>query len=163
MRRALVPLVLLVVLLTGCSPAPAPSPSVSPTADDTSWLAMGPEDTRTFHGAAGQVLLIFVDETYDIDGTYASALTWRLSNGYTTDYVVEDDAGTLWWYGREGDWRAGRRGEEPRQVLDASTAGERAVVEFADLTVTLERGTGPVQVETPQGVYVVDAAAGSTS
>ena len=118
-----------------------------------SWLAMAPEDTRTFDGPGGKLLLIYVDETYAIADVNASALTWKLGNDYTTDYFVEDDSGDLWWYGRRGSWRAGRHGEKPRLMLDAATADERTVVEFKDLAVTLEKGHGPVQVETPQGVY----------
>jgi hypothetical protein len=114
---------------------------------------MVPGDVRTFEGTGGELIMIFVDETYDVAGTYASALTWKLGNDYTTDYFVEDDSGDLWWYGRRGAWRAGRHGEKPRLVLDAATAGERTVVEFDDLAVTFVRGSGPVRVETPRGVY----------
>ncbi len=165
MKRALVLLVLLVQLVTGCSPGgtsstePTATPTSAPAPD--SWLAMAPEDVRAFDGPGGQLLLVFVDETYDIDGTYASALTWRLGEDYTTDYFVEDDSGSLWWYGRKGSWRAGRHGEQPRLVLDAATADQRAVVELGDLTVTLEQGAGPVRVETPQGAYEPESSGGT--
>lgn len=166
-KRALVLLVLLVQLGTGCSSgatsstAPTSTPTSAPAQD--SWLTMAPEDVRAFDGPGGELLLIFVDETYDIDGTYASALTWRLGEDYTTDYFVEDDSGSLWWYGRRGSWRAGRHGEQPRLVLDAATADQRVVVDLGDLAVTLERGSGPVRVETPQGVYEPDTSAGASS
>ena len=163
MKRALVPLTLLVLLFAGCSSDYSPAPAPPGTAaGHPSWLALAPEDVRTFDGPGGQLLLMFVDETYDIDGTYASALTWRLGEDYTTDYFVEDGTGSLWWYGRKGDWRAGRHGEEPRLLLDSSTAAERAAVELGDRTVILEQGTGPVQVETPQGVYLPDEQAESS-
>ena len=132
---------LLVVLLASCRPAS------SPPEPDPSWLAMVPGDVRTFDGPGGELVLIFVDETYYIDGTYASALTWKLGDAYTTDYFVEDD-GTVWWYGRKGSWRAGRSGEEPREV---DIVDHRAA--FGDLVVTLSEDDGPVQVETPDGVY----------
>ena len=164
-KRAVVLLVVLLVLLMACSSGTTTStaPTSAPTSAQAhdSWLAMGPEDVRAFDGPGGELLLIFVDESYDIDGTYASALTWKLGDDYTTDYFVEDDSGSLWWYGRKGSWRAGRHGEQPRLVLDAATAGERALVEFGDLAVTLERGSGPVRVETPQGVYEPDPSAGT--
>ncbi len=101
------------------------------------------------------MLLIYVDETYSIGDVNASALTWKLGNDYTTDFLVEDDSGDLWWYGRRGEWRAGRNGPEPRLVLDHSTARERTVVEFDDLAVTLELGVGPLEVEIPRGVYLL--------
>ena len=134
---------LLALLLAGCSS----SGSSAPEAAATSWLAMVPGDVRTFDGPGGELVLIFVDETYDIDGSYASALTWKLGDDYTTDYFVEDD-GTVWWYGRKGSWRAGRSGEEPREV---DIVDHRAA--FGDLVVTLSEEDGPVQVETPDGVY----------
>lgn len=158
-------MVLLVLLLTGCSSGTTTSPTSAPTApaaqSQDSWLAMGPEDVRVFDGPGGELLLILVDETYDIDDTYVSALTWKLGDEYTTDYFVEDESGSLWWYGRRGSWRAGRHGEQPRLVLDAATADERTVVELGDLAVTLERGSGPVRVETPHGEYQQDASAGT--
>ncbi|ABL80791.1 MULTISPECIES: hypothetical protein [unclassified Nocardioides] len=165
MKRAAVLLILLFLLVAGCS-SDATS-SNGPTSDATqardSWLAMGPEDVRAFDGPGGELLLIFVDETYDIDGTYASALTWKLGDDYTTDYFVEEDSGSLWWYGRKGSWRAGRHGAQPRLVLDAATADERTVVELGDRAVTLKRGSGPVRVETPEGSYEPDPSGGATS
>ena len=134
---------LLVLLLVGCSSSASSSPEADP-----SWLGLVPGDVRTFDGPGGELVLIFVDETYDIDGTYASALTWKLGDDYTTDYFVEDDDGTVWWYGREGSWRAGRSGEEPREVEIVDDTAT-----FGDLVVTLSEDDGPVQVETPDGVY----------
>lgn len=131
---------MLLLLLAGCSSASAP--------EDQPWLAMVPGDVRTFHGPGGELVLIFVDETYDIDGTYASALTWKLGEDYTTDYFVEADDGTVWWYGRKGSWRAGRHGEEPREVR---IVDHRA--RFGDLVLTLSEDGEPIEVELPDGVY----------
>jgi hypothetical protein len=135
------------LLVSGCSSS-APSRAEA----DVPWIGMVPGDARTFDGPSGELLLVFVDETYAIDGTNASALTWRLggdnTKDYTTDYFVEDDDGTVWWYGRKGSWRAGRRGEEPREV---DIVAHRA--QFGDRTVTLSEDGGPVQVELPDGVY----------
>jgi hypothetical protein len=136
----------LLLALAGCSSsAPsAPDPVVAPD----SWLGMAPGDAREFHGPGGTLVLIAVDETYSIDGEYASATTWELGTSYTTDYWVRDDDGTLWWYGRKGSWRAGKHGEQPREVpLDGDTAT------FGDRTITLG-DDGPTQLETPEGAYV---------
>ena len=143
MRGTLV--ALLVLVLAGCSSSPAPSPP-DPAAP-TSWLGMVPGDARPFHGSGGELILIYVDETYAIDRTNASALTWALGEDYTTDYFEEDDDGTLWWYGRRGSWRAGKHGEEPREL---DIVDHR--VTFGDRTITLS-DDGPVQLETPDGVY----------
>ena len=137
---------LLVVLVAGCSSSPAPAPTEP--APDPSWLAMVPGDARTFDGPGGELVLIYVDETYTIDRTNASALTWKLGDAYTTDYFVQDDDGTLWWYGRRGKWRAGKHGEVPREV---DLADHRAT--FGDRSITLSGAREPVQLQTPDGVY----------
>lgn len=138
---------LLVLLLAGCSSS-APSSSPAPEPDRT-WLGMVPGDAIAYDGPGGELVLIYVDETYAMDGTNASALTWRLGeDDYTTDYFVEDDDGTLWWYGRRGSWRAGRHGEEPREVAVVDHEAR-----FGDRVITLSDDGGPVRLETPEGVF----------
>jgi hypothetical protein len=108
---------------------------------------MDPGDARTLTGPAGELVLLVADETYWIDGEYASALIWKRGTSYTTDYYLQDDDGAVWWYGRRGSWRAGRHGEQPREIaLDAGVAtfGDRAITVGDD---------GPTQVETPEGVF----------
>jgi hypothetical protein len=136
--------VLAALLVAGCSDPPAAAPTPEPP---RSWLGMQPGDARAFDGPGGELVLVHVDETYDIDGTYVSALTWALGDDHTTDFFVEDDDGTLWWYGRKGSWRAGRGGEEPREL---EVVDQR--VRFGDRVITLS-DDGPVQLETPDGVY----------
>ncbi|WP_243056444.1 hypothetical protein [Nocardioides sp. SR21] len=140
---------LALVLLTACSSSDAQTPAEGPTeAAPTSWLGMQPGDARAFDGPGGELVLIYVDETYDVGADdYASATTLSHGDHYTTDYWIQDDDGTVWWYGRKGEWRAGRNGEEPREV---SLAGGTAT--FGDVVITLS-GDGPTQVETPHGVY----------
>ena len=131
-------------LVAGCSSSEPADPVVAPD----SWLGMAPGDAREFHGPGGTLVLIAVDETYFIDGANTSATTWELGSSYTTDYWLEDDDGTLWWYGSKGAWRAGKHGEQPREVpLDGDTAT------FGDRTITLG-DDGPTQLETPEGAYV---------
>ena len=137
---------LLVLVAAGCS-SPAPSHPAANPAPPRSWLGMEPGDARPFDGPGGELILIYVDETYAVNHTNASALTWELGDAVTTDYFVQDDDGTLWWYGRRGSWRAGKHGEVPREV---DIVGHR--VTFGDRTITLS-DDGPVQLETPAGVY----------
>ena len=142
-------LVALLLALTACASAPA-TPTAAPTdpviAPD-SWIRMAPGDARVFHGPTGRLVFLVVDETYSIDHTNASAVTWKQGSHYTTDYYVQDDDGTLWWYGRRGSWRAGRHGESPREVpiVDGSAR-------FGDRVITVSED-GPVQLETPDGMY----------
>lgn len=140
----------LVLLLAGCASS---EPTVAPPVDDvapTTWLGMNPGDARAFDGPGGELVLIAVDETYTIGDVNASATTWKHGDDYTTDYWLEDDDGTLWWYGRRGSWRAGRNGEKPREV---EIVDGRA--QFGDRAITVSEDDGPVQLETPDGVYTM--------
>lgn len=140
---------LLALLLAGCSSGGSGAADGGPSDEPApSWIAMVPGDAAVFDGPGGEMLLIYVDETYAIDRTNASALTWEHGDRYTTDYVVQDDDGALWWYGRRGSWRAGRHGEEPRAV-DLADHEAR----FGDRVITLSEDGDPVQLETPDGVY----------
>ena len=147
MARVKVVLALLLApLLAGCasgSSAPEDHPGT-----EGSWISMVPGDALAFDGPGGELLLIYVDETYSMDGVNASALTWERGEHVTTDYVVQVDDVAVWWYGRKGSWRAGRHGEEPREV---EIVDHRAA--FGDRVVTLSEDGEPVQVETPDGVY----------
>ena len=149
MRRTLTALVGLVALVAlvvaGCSSSPGSSPP--DPAPPRSWLGMVPGDARPFNGPGGELILIYVDETYAVDGTNASALTWELGDSYVTDYFVQTGDDTLLWYGRRGKWRAGKHGEQPREVPIVDHR-----VTFGDRTITLS-DDGPVQLETPDGVY----------
>jgi len=134
------------LLLMGCTSTAPPAPEPTP---DQPWIGMVPGDAVPFAGPAGELLLIYVDETYSIGDVNASALTWRLGeDDYTTDYFIEDDEGTLWWYGRRGEWRVGRHGEEPRrlEIVDHR-------IRFGDRAITLSHDGPPTRLETPEGVF----------
>jgi hypothetical protein len=139
-------LVAVLLSLVGCSSS-SDAPVAEPTAP-RSWLGLDPGDARAFHGPAGELVLIPVDETYAIDGTDASAVTWKLGDDYTTDYYAEDADGTVWWCGRKGSWRAGRHGESPRELPIVDHR-----IRFGDRVITLSDDGGPVQLETPEGVF----------
>ncbi|RYI98779.1 MAG: hypothetical protein EON52_27425, partial [Actinomycetales bacterium] len=66
MRSSLTWLLPLVALLAACSSS---SDETVPTPDPPStWIGLQPGDARTYSGDAGQLTLIYVDETYFIDG-----------------------------------------------------------------------------------------------
>ena len=83
-------------------------------------------------------MLIFVDETYAIEARQRIRAHLEAGGWCTTDFFAEGGDGILWWFGRRGSWRAGRHGEEPREV---DIVGHRA--EFGDLVITFsEEGAG---------------------
>lgn len=142
--RRLLPLLLLLVACSSPSTDPAPSPPPA------TWLGLQPGDARAYVGDAGELTLIYVDETYTIGNVNASALTFEHDDEYVTDYFIEsgDD---LEWLGRKGSWRVGRGGETPRPVpLDDGTAT------FGDITITLSSDGPPSSVETPDGVFTAE-------
>ena len=115
-----------------------------------------PATCRTFDGPGGELVLIFVDETYDIDGSYASALTaWKLGErlhdrllrrGRRRNRVVVRPPGLV-----------ARRSSAAKAPREVEIVDDRAT--FGDVVVTLSEDEGPVQVETPDGVHERWAAA----
>ena len=96
-------------------------------------------------GVAGPVRQLTVPFAGERSGAFP--LTWAQGDHYTTDFFDQRADGTVWWYGRRGSWRAGRHGEEPREV---EIVEDRAT--FGDRVITLS-DDGPVRLETPDGVY----------
>jgi len=87
---------LLALLLAGCGSSTSSDASSPPT--DTpppTWIGMQPGDARAFDGPGGELVLVYVDETYDVGADdYASALTWSHGGEYTPDYWIQDGDGT---------------------------------------------------------------------
>lgn len=111
-----------------------------------SWLGINPGDAQVFHGSTGDLILVYVDETYDVAGEYVSALTWEEDGAYTTDFFLED-GNQVWWYGRRGVWRVGKNSEQRK------LAGDRTkTVTFGDRSLILGP-EGPTMLNTPRGSY----------
>lgn len=137
------------LFLAACSSADS-TPDPAPESPPPTWIGLQPGDARNYSGDAGELTLIYVDETYTIGDVNASALTYELDDAYVTDYFTEDD-GELLWYGRRGEWRAGRDGERPREVPIVDDT-----VRFGDHVITLSDDGPPSQVETPDGVFELE-------
>ncbi len=157
------------LLLGGCSVAAPPIspaggvdelviPTPSPAAADFSsivdnpWFPLVPGAAwryRSLGDPAGTQASVSADvvEGVEIDGVATTGLrTTRLGErGVTTstiDYYAQDEAGNVWWFGREGEWRAGedaaqaglimaarpRRGDGYAQALAPQVAEPRAEV-----------------------------------
>jgi hypothetical protein len=133
LRRTLAA-VAVVLLVAGCGDATEPSPPAgvdelviptpSPDPDDfvatidNPWLPFRVGATWTYEltesGATGQTV-VTVAEGPTIAGVATTEVT--TTGGGTTgepmvDFYAQDRAGNVWWFGREGAWRAGEDGAE---------------------------------------------------
>ncbi|MCD4535777.1 hypothetical protein LRP67_16940 [Nocardioides sp. cx-169] len=106
-------------------PTPSPDPRDFVDVIDNPWLPLEPgaqwsydlvdgpggvlvrvaEERRTVAGVAATVVETVATLSDDPDGSGWSTPT-------STDYFAQDDAGNVWWLGREGEWLAGEAGAE---------------------------------------------------
>ena len=126
-RRPLAALVVATVLLlaAGCGTASDPSPPAgvdgltipTPTPDpedfvdeiDNPWLPLTPGASWTYRTGDGVAEVLSAESGPEIEGVQTTALP---APGGGTDYYAQDEAGNVWWLGREGEWRAGEGGAE---------------------------------------------------
>ncbi|MCD4524585.1 hypothetical protein [Nocardioides sp. cx-173] len=106
-------------------PTPSPDPDDFVDVIDNPWLplAAGAQWSYDLADAPGGVRVRVTEETRTVAGVEATVVETvsTLSDapsdaGWTTvdstDYYAQDDAGNVWWLGREGEWQAGEAGAE---------------------------------------------------
>jgi hypothetical protein len=103
-----------------------PTPSLDPRdfADDVDnrWLPLSPGSTWTYElsGAqSGQVSVSVSDQGRAVSEVEATVVETSWPDHHTTDYYAQDDAGNVWWLGREGLWEAGAAGAEAGLAMPA--------------------------------------------
>jgi hypothetical protein len=127
--------VLLVV--TGCGTASEPSPPAgvdgltvpTPSADprdfvdevDNPWLPLVAGDSWTYRTADGADEVWSVEPGPQVAGVPTTAL---VTGGGVTDYFAQDEDGNVWWFGREGEWRAGDGAEAGIAMLATPRVGD---------------------------------------
>ncbi|MBF4161749.1 hypothetical protein [Nocardioides acrostichi] len=138
-------------------PTPAPDPTDFVAGIDNPWLAWEPGarfdlDDVTLEVGTGAV---------EVDGVATTPVTIRAPAGSGlptgTDYLAQDDAGNVWWFGRRGHWLAGRGDAEPGLWLAADPrrgdgwqtgarddAGQPLVATVLTDVGTVESGAGAV-------------------
>ena len=174
-RRTLAVLALGVATVTGCGSASPPSPPAgvdglvvpTPSPDpadfgagiDNPWFPVPGDAQWTYQvtdvdGAHRRQ--VAAHDGREIAGIETTGLRTVEEGSTVTDYFAQDDAGNVWWFGREGVWQAGvdgaeagvvmlarpRVGDGYRQARLAGTVDDRAQV----LSVT-------DTVEGPMGEY----------
>lgn len=90
-------------------PTPGPDPDDFVDEIDNPWLPLTPGASWTYRTGDGADEVWSVGAGPEIEGVPTTALT--VSSG-GTDYYAQDEAGNVWWFGREGEWQAGVDGAE---------------------------------------------------
>lgn len=123
-------------------PTPGPDPDDFVTAIDNPWLPLALGARWTYRAGSRHVTMA-AGEGPTIAGVATTAVT---TDGVgpvpVMDFYAEDADGNVWWFGREGEWRAGDDGAEagiamlaqPRlgdgyaEMGEHGQAGQRALI-----------------------------------
>ena len=119
------------VTLTGCGTASSPSPPAgvdeltiptpSPDPDDfvaevdNPWLPLRVGDTWVYSVAGTDgthEMTVSVEPGPEVAGVATTSRVSTEPSGEVIDWFAQDDDGNVWWFGREGSWRAGEDGAE---------------------------------------------------
>lgn len=141
-RRAVAALVLALgsAAWAGCGSASEPSPPsgvdglVVPTPDpdpadfvaeiDNPWFPLVPGTRWTYDDdPATPTTRILVEAVPgpDVAGVATTTRVWTDAGGESfRDHFAQDRAGNVWWFGREGEWRAGAKGAEAGLAMPAT-------------------------------------------
>ncbi|MBM7519009.1 hypothetical protein [Nocardioides nitrophenolicus] len=127
------------VTLAGCGSASAPSPPtgvdglVIPTPDpaaadfvarvDNPWLplAVGSRWSYADRVSGAPAFTLTVEPGPSVAGVATTTLVRTNADGsLVRDHFAQDRAGNVWWFGREGEWRAGADGAEAGLAMPAA-------------------------------------------
>lgn len=90
-------------------PTPSPDPDDFVGEIDNPWLPLSAGENRRYRTAGGETEEWSVETGPEVSGVRTTAL---VTSGGVTDYLAQDEAGNVWWLGREGEWQAGVDGAE---------------------------------------------------
>ncbi|GAA1539249.1 hypothetical protein [Nocardioides humi] len=176
------------VLLAGCGSASAPSPPagvdglVIPTPDpdpadfvaavDNPWLPLAPGSRWEYadSGSATPALVLTVVAGPQVAGVATTTLVRTHPDGTVErDLYAQDRDGNVWWFGREGEWRAGEDGAEAGLAMPATprfgdgfrTAAAPGLAEVATVTAVGAEVTVPLATYDRTVELEVEDATGS--
>jgi len=181
-RRALVAVVVLPLALSGCGSASVSSPPAgvdelvvpTPSPDPADFaatvynpsLALSPDRTWVYqvvYVEGAHALTVSVAEGPKISGVATTARVGTEAGETTTDWFAQDHDGNVWWFGREGEWRAGVDGAEAGLAMPADprvgdgfrTAYQPGVVEDVVTVLGLD-GTATVPAASYDDLLVTE-------
>jgi hypothetical protein len=141
-------------------PTPSPDPADFARRVDNPWLALKPGVTRSYDVSGiygGTMTMTVEDTTYDVAGVATTPVSRTEPTGeQTVDYYAQDQQGNVWWFGREGEWLAGRDGAEAGLAMPATPRlgdGWRAAYEPGTVDVRATVATTDQVVNTPAGQF----------
>ncbi len=123
-------------------PTPSPDPNDFVTAIDNPWLPLG-LGARWTYRAGSQEVTVSTGEGPTIAGVATTEVTTDgVGSAPMVDFYAEDADGNVWWFGREGEWRAGddgaqagiamlaqpRLGDGYAEMGEGGRAGQRSVI-----------------------------------
>ncbi len=113
-------------------PTPTPDPDDFVTTIDNRWLPLAPGAVWTYND--GNADIVFSAEK---GPTIAGVATTAVTSTGPADYYAQDTDGNVWWFGREGEWKAGEDGAEAGiAMLDQPRVGDG----YAEMGVDGEAG-----------------------
>jgi hypothetical protein len=94
-------------------PTPSPDPADFVEVVDNPWFPLEPSRTWTYDvsdAGGSHRLTVTVEAGPEVAGVPTTARVATERRQVVTDYFAQDVEGNVWWFGREGVWRAGERG-----------------------------------------------------
>jgi hypothetical protein len=104
-------------------PTPSPDPDDFVAAVDNPWLPL--EVGRTWHYRVADTggvhpLVVTVSPGPTVAGVPTTAVTSREEGREVVDWYAQDQAGNVWWFGRDGSWQAGTDGAQAGLAMAAT-------------------------------------------
>lgn len=142
-------------------PTPSPDPDDFVRRVDNPWLALDRGGTWTYdvigEAADGRLTVTVEDQPVSIAGVATTPVVRTGPDDVRiVDYYAQDRQGNVWWFGREGEWRAGEGGAQAGLAMPATPRlgdGWRAAYDEGVVDVLVSVVTTDQAVTTPAGRY----------
>lgn len=141
-------------------PTPDPDPADFVAEVDNPWYPLEPGRTWTYEDsstAGGTVTVRVVDDPQEVAGIGTTAVERTEPDGTSyVDRYAQDRRGNVWWFGRDGVWRAGEDGAQAGLAVPATPRlgdGWRAAYGAGQVDVRVTVAAVGESVTTPAGRF----------